>query len=299
MPNIDRAEILPGADLNSPEAIARVYWACPRPGVERFDLAVWPVPPGIDETEIDEDGIEWGIVPSPRLLNGYGGTDTAFELDFVVVKGTEYFARVRARGIPPASNPTMLAEGGWSDTVNVLETPEEEAQNGVLPWPRRLLPGVTTTSLPAEWDATFAGFEQGLAAIGVIPSTYQVTPSSGDIGGGSVGGVSSLAPFLFDPLPLCVYRRETTPGARHEMAQSSPLVNEFWTPNGGGGVMVQNPWVTIRKRAGADPSDPWFIWVRDRHPMAAGSSYQYTVTTFRGDGEVRGSRTTEEFTPAP
>ena len=236
------------------------------------------------------------MIKSPRLPNGYGAGGTQFKLELELTKGTSYIARVRARGTPPIKFPQMMGVGDWSAGTNILWSPEQDTQSGVLPWPTRAVPAAIPFNWPAAYDQQFPAFEHGIVAIGQIPTGIEVGEASTPTTPTTVGA-PSLEPYLFKPLPLVVYRHETSAGARGEMAQTSPMIEKFWEPQGGG-VIVKTPFISIRKRPGAKPADPYFIWVRDFHPMAAGKSYRYTVTCFGGDGEPVGSAVSATFTPS-
>lgn len=293
-PEITRATVLPSGTPASVVVPSAVAWFCPPPGVERFEIAFRPPPPGAPEVAWlpvagaqEAIGTDHGIYMSPRIPAGFGGGSPEFAQNFQLLSGVEYRVRVRAiRTKTGEGGGVEVARGEWSDEVLVSFTHGVADSGPQVPWPARPVPGIHPDFFPvAEFDAAE---EIGRVEIGTIPTNRVVTPGTETSPAQVQGG--SLEPYLTVPLPFVIYRHEVSAGHRGEMTQVTPLVTGFLGtvlgPPANPVVQVTDRLVKIQRR-NQEPGGPYRIWIRDTQPVTGGKSYKYTIVRHRADREIR------------
>jgi len=292
-PEITRAFVVPPQSPAPTMVPSLIDWFCPRAGVERFEIAFLPPPPGAPEVvwlpvagAQEMIGTEHGVYRSPRLQAGFGGGGTLFGQGFQVLSGQEYRVRVRAiRTQISESGETSVLTGEWSEEALLSFVQGVAPQGPQVPWPARPVPGIHPDFFPrAEFDAVD---QIGKVEIGTISVTDVVLPGT-ETSPARVRG-RSLDPYLTVPVPFAVYRHEISPGHRGEMTQITPFFAEFrvtqvGTP-GNPVIQIDDPFVQIRRRVN-EPFGPYRIWIRDTQPLIRGKSYVYTVVRHREDREI-------------
>lgn len=292
-PEIIRATVLPPSSPVPVVVPAEVLWFCPPPGVERFELAFRPPPPGAAEVRwlpvdgaAEMIGTEHGIYPSPRIPAGFGNGGSQFAQAVTLLPGVDYRVRVRAVRTQIAENGgSGTLHGPWSDEVPVSWVQGVADSGPQVPWPARPVPGIHPEFHPwAEYDPES---ETGRVEIGTIAASDVLVP-----GGETVPAVlrlRTLDAHLSVPPPFVVYRHETSPGHRGDMVQISPLFTEFRSEQIGTPASPQlrilDPFVLIRRRAD-EPAGPFRIWIRDTQPVIRGKTYRYTLVRHHEDREV-------------
>ncbi|MBL9135264.1 MAG: hypothetical protein JNK85_05325 [Verrucomicrobiales bacterium] len=292
-PEITRAMILP-TPTQAPSLVpSMVAWFCPPPGVERFEVAFRPPPPGAPEVAWlpvagaqEAIGMDHGVYRSPRIPAGFGGGGSDFEQGFTLPSGVEYRVKVRAIRTKPGEGGEMeVASGEWSDEVLVSFVQGVADSGPQVPWPARPVPGIHPDFFPvAEFDSLE---EIGRVEIGTIPTNRVVFPGT-ETAPAQVRG-DSLAPYLTVPLPLVIYRHEISPGHRGEMTQITPLMTGFLGqvlgPPGNPTIQITDRLVMIKRR-NSEPGGPFRIWIRDTQPVTGGKSYKYTLVRHHEDREI-------------
>jgi hypothetical protein len=292
-PEITRAMILPTPTQAPALVPALVAWFCPPPGVERFEIAFRPPPPGAPEVAWlpvagaqEAIGMDHGVYRSPRIPAGFGGGGPEFSQSFSLQSGVEYRVRVRAiRTIPGEGGEMEVARGEWSDEVLVSFVQGVADAGPQVPWPARPVPGIHPDFFPvAEFDHLE---EIGRVEIGTIPTDRVVFPGT-DTAPPQVRG-DSLAAYLTVPLPFVVYRHEVSAGHRGEMTQITPLVTGFlgqvMGPPANPTIQITDRLVMIKRRNN-EPGGLFRIWIRDTQPVTGGKSYKYTLVRHRADREI-------------
>lgn len=292
-PEITRAYVVPPQSPALTMVPALLDWFCARAGVERFEIAFRPPPPGAPEVvwlpvagAQEMIGTEHGVYRSPRLPSGFGGGGTKFGQGFQVLSGQEYRVRVRAiRTQISESGGTSVLTGEWSEEALLSFVQGTAPQGPQVPWPARPVPGIHPDFFPrAEFDALD---QIGKVEIGTISVTDVVIPGT-ETSPARVRG-RSLDPYLTVSVPFAVYRHEVSPGHRGEMTQITPFFEDFritqvGTP-GNPVIQIDDPFVQIRRRVN-EPLGPYRIWIRDTQPLIRGKSYVYTVVRHREDREI-------------
>lgn len=292
-PVMTSAEIAPTAAPAPPIVPGALEWFCPRPGVERFEIAIVPPPPNSPQVAWlpvpgaqEAIGQDYGIHLSPRLPAGFGGDGSEFTQSVNLLRGVNYRARVRAirTTVAPDGSP-IQASGEWSDempfAVAVVPT---EPTGPQVPWPARPVPAINPAAeVFAEFDADF--HEQvGLVEIGTIPPRVQVLPGTATFVGGD-----SLEPYLTVPPPFVIYRHDTASGRRAEMTQITHYVTDFLTTISGTPpnqfVLITDQLLLVKRR-NDDPTGPYRIWIRDTQPVIGGRAYRYSVVRHGEDREI-------------
>lgn len=292
-PEITRATVLPSPVPAAYLAPAVVDWFCPPPGVERFEVAFFPPPPGSAELvwlpvagAQEAIGADHGVFQSPRLPAGFGNGGSRFSQSVPLASGVEYRVRVRAIRTRTANDGTLeFARGEWSDEVLVAFLSGDPSAGPEVPWPARPVPGIHPDFFPyAEWDTTE---ELARIEIGTFPAGQVLVPGTGT-SPAQVRG-TSLESYLTIPLPWVLYRHETSPGHRGEMTQVTPLVTGFLTTPGGtpgNPVMAVTDRFLVVRRRNTEPAGPYRLWIRDTQPAIAGKSYRHTFVRHRDDREL-------------
>jgi hypothetical protein len=291
-------DVLPGQPLTD----SVVAWFCPRPGVDRFEVAITPVPPGI--TQIIQEGNEagvgnqWGIVESSRLAVGFGGDSPNFAINLGLESGKNYRARVRAVGLGELGD---RGNGEWSDEVQISWLLENNEGGGgpppdcPVPWPARAVPALITDpareleAVLVNWSDLDGGFMRPATELWVRVGCFEF----GEVDRSSVPGQTAPLPprvllenlneRLSVPLPFTVYLHQTDPGSRGTMLQVSHYVDEILTTSPAAGQ------IDIIDRAFAvrtlEPNDPPCLWFRVRHPLIAKQNYRAAVVLHGEDRE--------------
>ena len=262
--------------------------------MERFELALNPVPPGAPAVvwlpvagAQENNGTDHGVYPSPRIPSGFGNGGSLFGQTLALLVGTEYRVRVRATRTQISDDgEASTMTGEWSDEVLVSFTQGVADPGPQVPWPARPVPGIHPEFLPhAEYDPEL---EAGRVEIGTIAASDVETPGS-DSQPARLR-IRSLEPYLTIQPPFVVYRHETSSGHRGEMTQITPYFPDIRvTPIGtpfAPILRVDDPFVRIRRRS-AEPAGPYRIWIRDTQPVIGGKTYRYTIVRHRPDREVR------------
>lgn len=267
-------------------------WFCPRPGVERFEIAIVPPPPGSPQITWlpvpgaqEAIGTDYGLFLSPRLPAGYGGEGSEFAQGVGLLRGVKYSARVRAiiTSAAPDGSP-IQANGPWSDEMPFTQVVISGEPTGPLvPWPARPVPSINpATEVFAEFDVQE---EIGRVEIGTIPPSVPVTAT----GSLTIVGGSSLQRYFTVPPPFVLYRHDASPGRRAEMTQITHYVTGFLTtllgtpPNQSLQITDQ---MLMVKRRNNEPTGPYRIWVRDTQPVIGGRTYRYSVVRHGEDREI-------------
>jgi hypothetical protein len=292
-PVVTLAQVAPSAGPAPAIVPGALEWFCPRPGVERFEMAIVPPPPGSPQVvwlpvpgAQEAIGTDYGILLSPRLPAGYGGDGSEFAHAVNLLRGVNYHVRVRAirTSVAPDGSP-MQASGEWSDEVPfTLAVVSGEPTGPQVPWPARPVPAINpAVEVFAEFDADFQ--EQiGRVEIGTIPPSVQVLPGTATFVGGD-----SLEPYLTVPPPFVIYRHDTATGRRAEMTQITHYVTDFLTTVSGTppnqNVLVTDQLLMVKRRNN-DPTGPYRIWIRDTQPVIGGRSYRYSIVRHGEDREI-------------
>ncbi|MBX3743907.1 MAG: hypothetical protein KF833_01230 [Verrucomicrobiae bacterium] len=292
-PEITRAMALPGP-VQPPVVVPSVVeWFCPPPGLERFEIAFLPPPPGAPEVAWlvvpgaqEVIATEYGLYRSPRIPAGFGEGGPEFGQGFGLLSALEYRVRVRALRSHVADNGVVsVAYGPWSDEVPVSLVQGSAPGGPQVPWPARpvppILPGVSPR---AEYDPQE---EFGRVEIGTIAEEDLLFPGTGTAPAQIRG--TSLLPYLTVPVPLVVYRHQTSAYRRSEMTQITPLMRDFRVQVTGAPLNpvmhVHDRFLAIRRRSD-EPAGPYRIWVWDTQPAIRGHAYAYTVVGHHDDLEI-------------
>lgn len=292
------ADPVPGGQLTD----AAVAWFSPRPGVDRFEVAITPPPPGV--ANIVQQGNEagvgdfWGIVDSPRLAVGFGNNSPNFAIQLGLESGKNYRARVRAVGLGAFG----AREGGeWSDEVQITWLLDAQDGGGGLPadcpipWPARAVPALITE--PArELDAVLVNWsdlESGVmrpatelwirvgcfepAEVSIVSQPAQTSPIPPRV------LVGDLKPQLEIPLPFTVYLHQTDAASRGTMLQVSHYVDEILTTSPAADQLniIDRAFAVRALPSTASPC----LWFRVRHPLLANHNYRAAVVLHGEDRE--------------
>ncbi|HAV63475.1 MAG TPA: hypothetical protein DCY13_14045, partial [Verrucomicrobiales bacterium] len=301
-PNI--THFLPANDPSPGQLLtdAAIAWFSPRPGVDRFEVALSPPPPGAAHVmqEGNEAGVGdlWGIVESPRLAIGFGNDTPNFAIQLPLESGKQYRARVRAVG------PGVYDErdnGAWSDEAQIKWLLDPQDGGGGLPpdcpipWPARAVPALITDTA-RELDAQLVNWSD-LDGNVMRPATELWIRVGcfefGEVNNSSQPGQTAPLPprLLIDDLneklavalPFTVYLHQTDPGSRGTMLQVSHYVDEILATTPAPGQ------VDIIDRAFAvrtfNPNEPPCLWFRVRHPLLANRNYRAAVVLHGEDRE--------------
>lgn len=290
-PVITRAEVA-AVEGQAPVIVSgALEWFCPRPGVERFEIAIVPPPasaqvvwlpvPGAQEVI----GQDYGIHLSPRLPAGFGGDSPEFAQSVGLLRGVNYRARVRAirTSIAPDGSP-IQASGDWSDEMPFTLAVVSGAPTGPqVPWPARPVPAINPDAeVHAEYDAQE---EIGRVEIGTIPPSVPVTAT----GSLTIVGNESLKPYFTVPPPFVIYRHDASPGRRAEMTQITHYVTDFLSTTLGAppnqSLQITDRLILVKRRNN-EPTGPYRIWIRDSQPVVAGRVYRYSVVRHGEDREI-------------
>jgi hypothetical protein len=301
-----------------PTAPVTMAWGCPRPGVDRFEVALTPVPPGVTTTFFDGNeagaGETWGVIQSDRLANGFGSGSPNFAIVDMLQRGVPYRVKVRAVGEGLYDERDT---GAWSDEATLTWVydsvpggpPPEDCP---VPWPARDIAPLITD--PArELEARLVDWIDVIPQIGPRPAT-EICIKVGAFEARQVISVSvpnqtapappriigrELTPNLLVPLPFTVYLHQTSSQSRGTMLQVSHYVDEILT------TQPQPDRVDIIDRAfavaslGNEASPPPCLWFRVRHPLMAGRTYRCALVMHGGDREpIETLRTIEISVPA-
>lgn len=293
-PVLTSAEIAPTPAPAPAVVPGALEWFCPRPGVERFEIAIVPPPPNSPQVvwlpvpgAQEAIGTDYGIFLSPRLPAGFGGDGAEFAQSVNLLRGVNYRARVRAirSSVAPDGSP-IQASGEWSDEMPLtLAVVSGEPGGPQVPWPARPVPGINpAVEVHAEFDANVLE-EIGLVEIGTIPPSVPVT-ANGSI---TIVGGGSLAPYFTVRPPFVVYRHDTSPGRRAEMTQITHYVTDFLATTFGTPpnqtVQITDKLLQVKRR-NSEPTGPYRIWIRDTQPVIGGRSYRYSVVRHGEDREI-------------
>ena len=291
-PVVTLAQVPPAAGQAPAIVPGALGWFCPRPGVERFEIAIVPPPPGAPQVTwlpvpgaTEMIGTGYGMYLSPRLPAGFGGTGSEFAQLVNLLRGVNYHVRVRAirTTVAPDGSP-IQASGPWSDEVPfTLATVAGDPAGPQVPWPARPVPAINPSkTVFAEFDNQE---EIGRVEIGTLPSGTQVS----DTGLPIIFGINSIEPHLTVPLPFVVYRHDNASGHRGEMTQITHFIKGFLATTIGTppNVSLQiNDQLLMVKRRNGDPSGPYRLWIRDTQPVIGGRSYRYSVVRHSEDREI-------------
>lgn len=292
-PDVTRALVLP-APVQPPVTVpASVEWFCPPSGLERFEIAFVPPPPGAPDVVFmvvpgaqEVIGTEYGLYVSPRIPAGFGSGGPEFAQAFGLLSAQSYRVRVRGLRSHIADNGTVsVAYGPWSDEFPVSQVQGVAAQGPQVPWPARPVPPIHPTLSPrAEYDIEE---ELGRVEIGTIDEDQVVFPGT-ETAPAQIRG-TSLLPYLTVTPPFVAYRHETSANRRSEMTQISPLLRDFQVAVGGNAgnpiLTVTDRFVIIKRRAN-EPAGPYRIWLRDTQPVTRGKAYRYTLVRHHADLEI-------------
>lgn len=292
-PVINHAMILPSTTQPPVVVPGSVQWFCPPPGVERFEVAFLPPPPGSPVTAWlvvpgaqEVIATEYGVFTSPRIPAGFGSGGPEFAQTFNLLAAESYRVRVRAvRSHIADDGVVSTAYGPWSDEVPVSQVQGVAAQGPEVPWPARPVPPIHPDLSPrAEYDAQ----EQLCRVeIGTIDASDVINPGTGTTP--AVIRASSLLPYLTVAPPFVAYRHQSSENRRGEMTQISPLFRDFLgtvTPDSGGPVLQITDRFLVVKRRNNEPAGPYRIWLRDTQPVIRGHAYRYTLVRHHADLEI-------------
>lgn len=307
-------EVMPGQQTTD----SVVAWFSPRPGVDRFEVALTPPPPGVANIiqEGNEAGVgdQWGIVDSPRLAVGFGEDSPNFAVNLGLESGKNYRARVRAVGLGPFGD---RAAGAWSEEVQITWLLDAQDGGGGLPadcpipWPARAVPALITD--PArELEAVLVDWGDFIPEIGWRPTT-ELWIRVGCFEPGEVVSVSEpdqtspqpprvnvrdLAARLQVPLPFTVYLHQTDAESRGTMLQVSHYVDEILTSSPAAGQLdIIDRAFAVRAFGTQDPITTC-LWFRVRHPLLADRNYRAAVVVHGQDREPIEVLRTEVVTAA-
>jgi hypothetical protein len=291
-PVMTRAEVPPVAGQAPAVVQSALEWFCPRPGVERFEIAIVPPPPGSAQVvwlpvpgAEEAIGQNYGIYPSPRLPAGFGGNGSEFAHSIPVLRGVNYRARVRAIRTSAAPDGSPIeASGQWSDEMPLTLTVQSSEPTGPqVPWPARPVPAINPNAMAfAEYDTQE---EIGRIEIGVIPLSVPVT-ASGTV---TIVGGESLQPYLTVPPPFVIYRHDASTGGRAEMTQITHYITDFLATTVGTppneSLQITDRLLLVKRRNG-EPAGPFRLWIRDTQPVIGGRDYRYSVVRHGEDREI-------------
>jgi len=267
-------------------------WFCPRPGIERFEIAIVPPPPGSPQTvwlpvpgAQEAIGQDYGIQLSPRLPAGFGGNGSEFVQSVNLLRGVNYRARVRAvrTSVAPDGSP-MQASGEWSDEMPfTLAVVPSDPAGPQVPWPARPVPAINpSVAAYAEFDLQE---EIGRIEIGIIPPSVPVT-ATGTL---TIIGDDSLEPYFTVPRPFVIYRHDASPGRRAEMTQITHYVTDFLATTVGTppnqSLLITDKLLMVKRRNN-EPTGPYRLWIRDTQPVIGGRSYRYSIVRHGEDREI-------------
>jgi hypothetical protein len=293
-PVLTSAEFAPTAAPAPAIIPGALEWFCPRPGVERFEIAIVPPPPNSPQVvwlpvpgAQEAIGQDYGIHLSPRLPAGFGGDGAEFAQSVNLLRGENYRARVRAirTSVAPDGSP-IQASGEWSNEMPLtLAVVSGEPTGPQVPWPARPVPGINPfVEVYAEFDTNLVE-EIGLVEIGTIPPSVPVT-ATGSI---TIVGGDSLEPYFTVPPPFVVYRHDASPGRRAEMTQITHYVTDFLATTFGTPpnqtVQITDKMLQVKRRNN-EPTGLYRIWIRDTQPVIGGRSYRYSVVRHGEDREI-------------
>ncbi len=305
-----------------PVAGVPLAWFCPRPGVDRFEIAVTPPPPGVETTFQGghEAGVGpiWGVVDSDRLPNGFGEGTPNFATTLILERGVIYQAKVRAVGEGVYGD---REAGAWSDTAQIVWLFDPESgddppiEDCPTPWPaREIAPLITDPARQLEawlvdWTDNIGGVITPVTEIWVKVGEFE----DGQVLSGSIPGFTTAPPprvrgedlndNLLVPLAFTVYLHQTTENSRGTLLQVSHYVDEILTTEG-----PEPGEINIIDRAfavaglgepDADGTAPKAgLWFRVRHPLIADRTYRCAVVVHGGDREpIETLRTVEVAVP--
>jgi len=290
------------------EAPVTLAWFSPRPGVDRFEVAFSPPPPGATITFLDGDeagvGDPWGVVESDRLANGFLDGSPNFAVHLDLERGTSYKAKVRAvgEGLYDARN-----KGTWSDTEILAWLLDPEEGGGLpadcpVPWPARdIVPLNTDTN--QEVFALLVNWEDYIDELGPRPTT-EIWVHVGDLDPSLLlrnsepgQGTSQPIPALIEtndltgllniPLPFTVYLHQVNPESRGTMLQVSHYVDEILTDQTQPGptVLIDRAFAARDFLNGLIPPR---IYFRVRQPLIMGRAYRCVIVRHGPDREPVG-----------
>jgi hypothetical protein len=291
-PVVTLAQVTPVAGPAPAVVPGALEWFCPRPGVERFEIAIVPPPPASPQViwlpvpgAQEAIGTDYGIFASPRLPAGFGGNGSEFAQSVGLLRGVNYRARVRAirTSVAPDGSP-MQASGDWSDEMPfTLAVVSGEPTGPQVPWPARPVPAINpAVEVFAEFDLQE---EIGRVEIGTIPPSVPVSAS----GTFTIVGGDSLEPYFTVPPPCVIYRHDASPGRRAEMTQITHYVTGFLATTVGTppnqSLQITDKLLMVKRRNN-EPGGPYRIWIRDTQPVIGGRSYRYSVVRHGEDREI-------------
>ncbi len=306
-----------------PIAGVPLAWFCPRPGVDRFEVAVTPVPPGVETTFQGghEAGVGpiWGVVDSDRLANGFGEDSPNFATSLILERGVIYQAKVRAVGEGTYGN---REAGAWSDPATLVwlfdpdASPDPPLEDCPLPWPARdIAPLITDPARELEamlvdWADQVGGVITPVTElwvkVGEFESDQVIAPS---IPGFTTAPpprveVDDLTDNMIVPLAFTVYLHQTSNESRGTMLQVSHYVNEILTTDGpeAGQIQIIDRAFAVAAigEADADGNQPrGGLWFRVRHPLIADRTYRCAVVVHGGDREPMETLRTVEIAVPP
>jgi hypothetical protein len=291
-PVVTLAQVTPVAGPAPAVVPGALEWFCPRPGVERFEIAIVPPPPASPQViwlpvpgAQEAIGTDYGIFASPRLPAGFGGNGSEFAQSVGLLRGVNYRARVRAirTSVAPDGSP-MQASGDWSDEMPfTLAVVSGEPTGPQVPWPARPVPAINpAVEVFAEFDLQE---EIGRVEIGTIPPSVPVSAS----GTFTIVGGDSLEPYFTVPPPFVIYRHDASPGRRAEMTQITHYVTGFLATTVGTppnqSLQITDKLLMVKRRNN-EPGGPYRIWIRDTQPVIGGRSYRYSVVRHGEDREI-------------
>jgi hypothetical protein len=304
-----------------PIAGVTLAWFCPRPGVDRFEIAVTPPPPGVETTFQGghEAGVGpiWGVIDSDRLAAGFGEGSPNFAVSLILERAKIYQAKVRAVGEGLYGDRDA---GAWSDPAQLawLYDPDAPAdpplEDCPLPWPARdIAPLITDPARELEaqlvdWVDIIDGFIRPTTELWIKVGTFE----HGDVVSVSQPGDTAQVPprinsrdlraHLIVPLAFSVYLHQTSASSRGTMLQVSHYVNEILTssPQSGQIDIIDRAFVvaSIGEPDADGTSPPPALWFRVRQPLLAGRDYRCAVVLHGGDREpIETLRTAEVHVP--
>ncbi len=298
-------------------------WFCPRPGVDRFEVAVTPPPPGVETTFQGghEAGVGpiWGVVESERLAAGFGEDSPNFATTLILERGKNYQAKVRAVGEGIYGERDA---GAWSDEETLLWLLDPEAhpdppdEDCPMPWPARdVAPLITDPARELEarlvdWADPINGTIQPVTELWIKVAEFERDELIRESEPGQSVPVpprvitDDLREKLLVPLAFTVYLHQTSENSRGTMLQVSHYVDEILKTDA-----PEPGQIDIIDRAFAlagfeEPDDdgnegPAGLWFRVRQPLIADRTYRCAVVLHGGDREPMETLRTEEITVSP
>ena len=286
------------------EAPVVVAWFCPRPGVDRFELALSPPPPAATVTFMEGGeagvGATWGVVESDRVPNGFLDGSPNFALTLDLERGKPYRAKVRAVGEGPYDERN---KGEWSDTETLAWLLDPGEGGGLpddcpVPWPARdVVPLNTDTNrdvftLLVSWEDFIDGLgprptREIWIHVGDIDRSLMLRNSQPDQTTVSIPALietNDVTGLLNLPLPFTVYLHQVTPGSRGTMLQVSHYVDEILTrtPQPGRIELIDRAFAASDFLNGLIPPRLYF---RVRQPLIMGRAYRAAIVLHGPDRE--------------